>query len=169
MRPAITKQSYLRMFNRGDHFYGMARLGQLLRAKDPSSNFELGPNPFQDGPCANSVLHVALLAYENYMDVFFSAIGDAPEKILHTTVLMIGDGTQWRATAYQEVLTPQTKYGCPEMPAAPSQTGEIHGPAKQLRDPALFLEGGKIYPHISVLSRACESPGCSSASISIGV
>ena len=33
MRRAITKQSYLRVFRRGDQFYGMARLGQMLRAR----------------------------------------------------------------------------------------------------------------------------------------
>ncbi|MBM3466134.1 MAG: TonB-dependent receptor [Armatimonadetes bacterium] len=32
-----------------------------------------------------------------------------------------------------------------------------------------FLVTQSVYTHISVLSRACESPGCSSASISIGV
>lgn len=161
MRPAITKQSYMRVFNRADHFYGMARLGQLLRAKDPSSSFELGPNPFQDGPYANRVRHVALMAHENYIDVFFSAIGDAPEKILHTTIPMMGDWTQWRATAYEEVLTPQTKYECPEMPTAPSKSGEIHGPAKQLRDPALFLEGGKVYLFYTV----CGEQGVGGAEI----
>jgi hypothetical protein len=160
-RPAITKQSYLRVFKRGDEFYGMARLGQLLRAKDPSSSFELGPNPFRDGPYANRVRHVTLLPRENYIDVFFSAIGDAPEKILHTTIPMTGDWTQWQATAYEEVLTPQTKYECPEMAVAPSQVGEIYGPAKQLRDPALFLEGGKVYLFYTV----CGEQGVGGAEI----
>ena len=145
MRPAITKQTYLRVFKRGSQFYGMGRLGQLLRAQDPSSSFALGPNPFRDGPYANRIRHVALLPHESYMDVFFSVIGDAPEKILHATIPMRGDWTQWKAGAYQEVLAPRAKYECPEMQTAPSEAGEIHGPAKQLRDPALFLESGKIY------------------------
>jgi hypothetical protein len=145
MRPSITRQSYLRVFRRGCQFYGMARLGQMLRAKDPSSVFELGPNHFRDGPYANRVRHVALLPREGYIEVFFSAIGDAPEKILHTTIPMTGDWTQWWAMSYEEVLAPQAKYECPEMVEAPSEAGEIYGPAKQLRDPALFLESGKVY------------------------
>ena len=116
MRPAITKQYYLRVFRLGGQFYGMARLGQMLRAKDSTSSFELGPNPFREGPYANRVRHVALLPRESYIEVFFSAIGDAPEKILHTTIPMTGDWNQWRATSYEEVLTPQAKYECPEMP-----------------------------------------------------
>lgn len=161
MHPAITKQSYLRVFKRAGQFYGMARLGQLLRAKDPSSSFELGSNPFRDGPYANRVRHVALLPHKNYLDVFFSAIGDAPEKILHTTIPMMGDWTQWRATEYEEVLTPQTKYECPEMPTVPSQSGEIYGPAKQLRDPALFHEGDKVYLFYTV----CGEQGVGGAEI----
>jgi hypothetical protein len=163
MRPAITKQYYLRVFRLGGQFYGMARLGQMLRAKDSTSSFELGPNPFREGPYANRVRHVALLPRESYIEVFFSAIGDAPERILHTTISMHGDWTQWRATSYEEVLTPQAKYECPERPEAPSEPGEIYGPAKQLRDPALFLEGGKVYLFYTV----CGEQGVGAAEITL--
>jgi hypothetical protein len=163
MRLAITKQSYLRVFKRGDQFYGMARLGQLMHAQDPSSSFDLGPNPFRDGPYANRVRHVTLLPRESYIEVFFSAIGDAPEKILQTTIPMTGDWNQWRATSYEEVLTPQAKYECPEMPEAPSEVGEIYGPAKQVRDPALFLESGKVYLFYSV----CGEQGVGGAEITL--
>lgn len=145
MLPAITKQSYLRVFHRGDHVYAMARLGQLLRAKDISSSFDLGPNPFRDGPYAGRVRHVAVVARKDYLDVFFSAIGDAPESILHTRIPTKGAWDQWRATAYEKVLTPESKYECPDLPTAASTAGEIQGPAKQLRDPAWLLDGGKAY------------------------
>jgi hypothetical protein len=35
IRPAITRQSYLRVFQHDGFFYGVARLGQLARSKDP--------------------------------------------------------------------------------------------------------------------------------------
>ena len=35
LQPAITKVSYLRVFPLDGYLYGMARLGQLLRSKDP--------------------------------------------------------------------------------------------------------------------------------------
>ena len=161
-RPAITKQSYLRVFRRGDQFYGMARLGQMLRAKDSASSFELGPNPFREGPYANRVRHVTVLPRESHIEVFFPAIGDAPERILRTTIPMMGDWTQWRATSYEEVLAPQAKYECPEKPAVPSEAGEIYGPAKQLRDPALFLESGKVYLFYTV----CGEQGVGGVEIS---
>jgi hypothetical protein len=46
--------------------------------------FELGESPFRDTPYAGRVRHVALLVENDRAHVFFSAIGDAPESILHT-------------------------------------------------------------------------------------
>ncbi len=161
MRPAITKQSYLRVFRHGGEVYGMARLGQLLRAGDLSGSFAAGPNPFRDGPYANRVRHVTILPHKDYIDVFFSAIGDAPERILYTTIPLKGDWTRWQATTYEEVLTPQAGCECSEMSVAPSERGEIYGPARQLRDPALFLEGGNVY----LLYTVCGEQGVAGAEI----
>ena len=76
---------------------------------------------------------------------------------------MTGDWTQWRATSYEEVLAPQAKYECPEKAEAPSEAGEIYGPAKQLRDPALFLESGKVYLFYTV----CGEQGVGGAEITL--
>jgi hypothetical protein len=143
--PVISKQPYLRVFEYGGEFYGIARLGLLLRAKGPLEEFQTGPNPFRDGPYSNRVRHVALFPRGDKLEVFLSVIGDAPEKILHTTISLTGDWTQWKAGPYTEVLRPEAAYECREMPTAPSEVGEIYGPAKQLRDPALFVENGKAY------------------------
>jgi hypothetical protein len=161
--PAITKQSYLRVFEYGGEFYGIARLGQLLHARTPREEFTTGSNPFRDGPYANKVRHVALLPRGDKLEVFFSAIGDAPEKILHTTIALTGDWTQWKAGPYTEVLTPQAPYECTEMAEEPSQVGEIYGPAKQLRDPALFVEDGKIYLFYTV----CGEQGVGLAEVTL--
>ena len=85
-RPAITRQSYLRVSRSQGQFYGMARLGQLLRAKDPLETFELGADPFRDTSFAGRVRHVALLPEGNRLNIFFTAIGDAPERIYHTAI-----------------------------------------------------------------------------------
>lgn len=161
--PPITRDSYMRVFAHGGEFYGIARLGRLLRAKDPRTAFEAGPNPFRDGPYAGRVRHVALLPDAGKLDVFFSAIGDAPEKILHTTISLAGDWTQWKAAGYEEVLTPQTAYECPDLPIAPSEVGEIYGPAKQLRDPALYVEDGKVFLFYTV----CGEQGIGAAEVTL--
>jgi len=162
-RPEITKQSYLRVFQHGGEFYGIARLGQLLRAKDPLASFEPGPDPFRGGPYAGRVRHVALLMRGNKLEVFFSAIGEAPESIMHTTIDLDGDWSQWKASTYDVVLTPQTAYECPDLPVAPSEIGEIYGPAKQLRDPGLFVENGKIFLFYTI----CGEQGVAAAEVSL--
>ena len=42
VKPAISKTSYLRVFQHDGYFYGMARLGLLLRSRDPFASFEVG-------------------------------------------------------------------------------------------------------------------------------
>lgn len=144
-QPAITRTSYLRVWRRVDALFGMGRLGQLWRAAAPLSSFEPGPNPFRDSAYANRVRHVALLQRDGVMHVFFSAIGDAPERILMATLSLSGDWRTWSASTPIEVLRPAAAYECATLPNAPSEAGDIKGPARQLRDPAIFEENGRTF------------------------
>ena len=144
-RPAITRIPYLRVFRIDGALYGMARLGRLARAKDPLESFELGPNPFRSGPYANRVRHVAILQRGRRLHVFFTAIGDAPERILMTTIDAHGDWSTWVASPAVEVMVPEAPFECAAMPVAPSEGGDIKGPARQLRDPAIFEENGRTF------------------------
>ena len=45
VRPAISKTSYLRVFQHDSYFYGVARSGLLLRSNDPTASFEAGAKP----------------------------------------------------------------------------------------------------------------------------
>jgi hypothetical protein len=61
-QPAITKESYIRVFQRGGALYGMARLGVLIRADHPLASFTIGPNAFRDTAYKTTrVRHVALV------------------------------------------------------------------------------------------------------------
>src|SRR5205823_1663071 len=82
--------------------------------------------------------HVASLLRGRTLYVFFSGIGDAPERILLSTIDLIGDWQTWKASTPIEMLRPDMPYECAHLPIAPSATGEIEGPARQLRDPAVF-------------------------------
>jgi hypothetical protein len=159
--PAITKSSYLRVFRFGDYFYGMARLGILLRSRDPLASFEIGPNPFRDGPYAERVRHVATVLRGARLFVFFSGIGDAPERILLSTIDLDGDWREWRASAPVEVLRPEAAYECADLPAVASAPGEIEGKARQLRDPGVFEEAGKTFLFYSI----CGEQGLAAAEL----
>jgi hypothetical protein len=160
---AITKVSYLRTFRFGGYFYAMARLGQLARSKDPLASFAVGPNPFTGGPYAERVRHVAVVRRGTTLFVFFTGIGDAPERILVSTIDLAGDWTAWRASPPAELLRPEAPYECPDLPAEPSAPGEIEGKARQLRDPAIFEDVGKIYLFYSF----CGEQGLAAAEVSL--
>jgi len=113
-------------------------LGRDLRSKDPLGSFEIGPNPFAGGPYADRVRHVATLRRGQTLFVFFTGIGDAPERVLLSTIDLTGDWKTWKASAPVELLKPEAPYECADLPNVPSAAGEIDGPARQLRDPAIF-------------------------------
>lgn len=118
---------------------------QLWRSTDPLSAFEPGPNPFRGGAHANRVRHVALVQRGGQIYVFFTAIGDAPERILMSTIPLSGDWSMWLASTPIEVLQPEAPYECATLPNAPSVAGDIKAPARQLRDPAIFEENGRTF------------------------
>ena len=161
-RPGISaKTSYVRAFRVDGNYYAMGRLGVLLRAQDPLAPFETGPNPFDSGPYARRVRHVALLVRKNVLYVFFSAIADAPEKILLASIALSGDWNNWKATPPVEVLAPREPYECVELPVTPSKAGESEGPERALRDPAVFEENGKVTLFYSV----CGEQGIGAADV----
>jgi len=163
VQPAITKTSYLRSFQLDGWFYAMARLGVLLRSKDPLASFEMGPSAFSSTAYAGRVRHVATVLRGRKLFVFFSAIGDAPERILLSTMDLTGDWQMWKASVPVEMLRPREPYECPNLPLAPSAPGEIEGPAQQLRDPAVFEEGGRVFLFYSI----CGEQGLAAAEVTL--
>jgi len=163
VRPEISRTSYLRVFRFGDLFYGMARLGLLLRSSDPLALFEPGPNPFAGGPYAGRVRHVALLQRGTVLYVFFTAIGDDPERVMMTTIDATGDWKAWRTTEAVELLRPEATYECPNLPAGPSAAGDVKGPVRQMRDPAVFEEDGRAWLFYSI----CGEQGIAGAELEL--
>jgi hypothetical protein len=163
LHPPITRVSYLRVFPFNGYVYAMSRLGQLLRSKDPLAAFEIGPNPFAAGSYADRVRHVALLRRAQTLYVFFTGIGDAPERIMVSTIDLAGSWKEWKASAPAELLRPEARYECPELPIVPSEPGEIEGKARQLRDPGIFEDQGKAYLFYSI----CGEQGLAAAELTI--
>lgn len=161
-QPAITKESYLRVIPHAGAYYGMSRLGRLLRATDLVGSFETGPNPFRATTYASRVRHVALLPRGNRLIVFFTAIGDAPERMLMSTIDLAGDWNEWRASTPIEIMRPETEYECASLPVAASEVGDVEVPVRQIRDPFLFEEQGRTILFYST----CGEQGISAAEIS---
>lgn len=163
-QPAITKESYIRVFERAGALYGMARLGVLLRAPNPLASFDVGPNAFRDSAYgSNRVRHVALVPRGNRLHVLFTAIGDAPERLLHSTIDMTRDWREWRVSTPTVVMQPETDYECAQLPLAPSAVGDIFEPARQIRDPHVLEDNGKTY----VFYVLCGEQGVAGAEITL--
>jgi hypothetical protein len=145
-QPAITKESYIRVFERGGSLVGMSRLGVLLRAPNPTTPFEVGPNAFRETAYgSNRVRHIALVPRGNLLHVLFTAIGDAPESLMHSTIDMTRDWKDWRVGTPTMVMQPETDYECGNLPIAKSAVGDIFEPARQIRDPHVLEDGGRTY------------------------
>jgi hypothetical protein len=163
MRPAITKTSYLRVFQYGGYFYGVSRLGQLSRSREPRGAFEIGPNPFRESTYAGRVRHVGLLRRGDRLHVFFSAIGDAPERVLVSSVQLNGDWNTWRASAPVDVIRPEAPYECVDMAVEPSAPGDVEHRVRQIRDPFVFEDGEKTFLFYST----CGEQGIAAAEIKL--
>jgi len=161
-QPAITRESYLRVFRHGGLFYGMSRLGRMERASDPLAVFELGPNPFRDTAYGTTrVRHTAMIVRGNRLYVFFTAIGDAPERMMLSTIDMTADWTEWRASTPAEVMRPETAYECANLPIEPSAVGDVEVPVRQIRDPGMFEDGGHTY----LIYSTCGEQGLAAAEV----
>jgi hypothetical protein len=99
----------------------------------------------------------------NRLHVFFTAIGDAPERVLMSTVELTEDWMTWQATPAIEVLRPQARYECASLPNAPSEAGDVEVPVRQLRDPFVFEEGGRAV----LFYATCGEQGIAGATLAL--
>ena len=148
----ILGESYFRVFKWDNRFYALAK-GGLYRSDDGFSGFDKGPNPFLNINDADSTIHLrhlALLQKGNTLYLFYSWIGDAPERILYSKMLLKGDWGQWQASAPVTLLLPAEKYEGVDQPIIKSVSGASKTPVRQLRDPAIYQEGDQTYLLYSV-------------------
>jgi len=143
-RPVALGPAYFRVFQWKDYYYAIARTGVLLRSRDPLAPFETGPTLFNEDP--KLVLrHAAVDVEGDRLSVYYSRIGDAPERILLSRIALTPDWTRWRASAPVTVISPETNYEGGDLPIEPSLFDLAPGKVRQLRDPAVFREGEKTY------------------------
>ena len=148
---------YFRVFRHHDAWYAMAKGGLLYRSKDGATNFEPGPNPFPGSEARGKdyngpgIRHVALHRAGDVLWVYYSSIGDEPERILRCKLPLRGDWKTWKPSAPEEVLRPETQYEGTDLPLKKSSAGAAKGRENALRDPAIFVDrDGRVYLLYSV-------------------
>jgi ABC-type transport system involved in cytochrome c biogenesis ATPase subunit len=139
--PELLGPSYFRVFGHAGATYALVMPGILFRSVDGLTAFERGQALFTGG----LQRHTALLLRDGVLHVFWTRVGDAPESILHSRVPLRGDWRDWRPDGEPEVLLrPEMPWEGGDLPTAPSFRGAVNLPVRQLRDPCIFEEEGRV-------------------------
>ena len=139
-RPEILGRSYMRVFRHRGMTYAMAMPGSFYRSRDGMAEFEEGPLLFNA-----DMRHAALLKRGRTLFVFWTQVGDAPERILLSLVDLSDDWTRWKEARSKEVLRPERDWEGAGAPVEPSVRGPVSGRVNQLRDPAIHVEGDRTF------------------------
>jgi hypothetical protein len=140
---------YFRVFRWGGYSYAIARAGVFLRSRDGASAFEQGPSLFDQDP-RYVLRHAAVDLRGDTLSVYYSRIGDCPERILVSQIRLTPDWMTWRASDPEDVVSPEMEYEGGKLPLKPSETSLAPGPVRELRDPAIFRKGDRTYLLYSV-------------------
>jgi hypothetical protein len=144
-RPEVLGRTYMRAFQHNGYTYAMSMPGQFYRSRDGLSAFEEGPLLFN-----SDMRHAALLKRGSTLFVFWTQVGDAPERILLSTIDVSGDWIDWTDTDPVEVLRPERDWEGAAAPLEPSVRSTAYGHVNQLRDPAIYQEDGRTFLLYSV-------------------
>ncbi len=139
-QPQILGKTYLRAFAHDGRTYAMAMPGQLYRSDDGLTDFVEGPLLFN-----RDMRHAALLKRGDRLHVFWTQVGDVPERILLSTIDLSPSWMDWSETEPVQVLRPERDWDGADAPLEPSIRSVAHGHVNQLRDPAIYLEDDRTY------------------------
>ncbi|MEZ5864488.1 MAG: hypothetical protein R3D25_10650 [Geminicoccaceae bacterium] len=107
-RPETLGVPYWRVFRHGGWHYGLGMPGRLYRSKDGVSGFEAGPVVFPPG-----MRHSAVTVEGDTALVYYTRIGDRPERILLATMDLRPPWTDWRPSEPVTVLAPEEAWRGP--------------------------------------------------------
>lgn len=143
---------YFRVVRWQEAWLAMAKGGLLYRSRDGLAGFEKGPNPFPGSAARDENYntpgprHVALHRVGKVLWVYYSNIGDEPERLLRSQIQLTDDWRTWTASAPGEILRPETDYEGASLPLKKSVAGAMNGSEHALRDPAIFVDSdGRVY------------------------
>lgn len=139
-QPQVLGRTYMRVFEHDGDTYAMSMPGQFYRSSDPLDDFETGSLLFN-----RNMRHAGLLKREGTLFVFWTQVGDAPERVYLSRLDLSGDWMSWVETDPIEILRPTHAWEGADAPLEPSVRSTAYGHLNQLRDPAIFEESGRIF------------------------
>lgn len=136
---------YVRAFRWQGMLYTLGMPGIFSRSANGLSGFERGPTLF-----TRDFRHCAVQLRGDLLRVFYTDVGEAPERIMLAEIALNQDWQQWQACLLGTVLEPEEPWEGADLPLEPSRRGAIMQRVRQLRDPAVFEEDGHTYLLYSV-------------------
>jgi hypothetical protein len=159
-REEVLGRTYMRAFRWQDRVYALAMPGIFYRSADGLSGFEAGPTLFNPNMRHNAVL---VRGYE--LLVFWTQVGDVPERILLSRIDLREPWEAWQTSEPIEVLRPEREWEGADAPLEPSVRSVAYGRVNQLRDPAIFEEDGRTY----LLYAVAGESGIGIAEVTFGI
>lgn len=141
---------YMRIFTEGNTWFAVAKNKYdgsiLLKSADGLSPFVPGPSLLPHSR------HVGLQRdSKKRLWIYFSRIGDSPERILKSELIMQGSWRDWFCREIFEVKAPEYDWEGADCPEIPSTKGIVNKRVCQLRDPYVFTDiDGQNYLYYSI-------------------
>jgi hypothetical protein len=147
---------YMRVFGYKGATYGFAmsdkasayplwlRSGQFFRSETMTAPFAAGPRILDE------MRHAGVTVIGDRLHIFYTNVGESPERVYHSSVDLRPDWVDWTAKAPTEVLRPERAYEGATCPLSVSRGGPAEGFENALRDPAILQDAGSIYLYYSV-------------------
>ena len=134
----------LAMSDKGSAYPAWLRSGQFFRSVD-------GLLPFAAGPrILTEMRHGAVLVQGDTLDIFYTVVGEEPERILFSQVDLRPNWYEWTATAPTEVLRPEKAWEGADVALEASKGGMSEARERALRDPAVLDDDGQVYLYYTV-------------------
>lgn len=144
-QPETLGNPYFRVFRWSGRTFALSMPGVFYRSFDGLTGFERGPALF-----SKNMRHSAVTVDGDTLRVFYSNVGDVPERILMSTIDLSSDWMNWRETKPIVVIEPETEWEGAGVKMEGSVRGMVAEKACQLRDPAIFIENSVTYLLYSV-------------------
>ena len=134
---------YFRVFQHNNKFYALAKNkntdGILYESEDGISDFKplfnLIPN----------IRHSAVLVENDYLYVFYTVVGSAPESVMFCKIKLTENVDDWEIIDGDILLKPERDYEGLNLPIVPSSFGTSFGMVNEVRDPFVFNNEDKKY------------------------
>jgi len=148
---------YFRVFRHAGNWFAFSKGGDLWCSNDGIGRFSLIGNPFGADPChrpgfnhPGDIRHLAIDMGDGEIQVYFTRIGDAPERILRCRIVLGPDPSAWIAQPIEEVLRPELPWEGADLPITVSLAGASAGREHAVRDPAILRDDGRCWLMYSI-------------------